>query len=308
MKKLIFFVFSLVMISCDTDLSVIVPDHGDRSILDQTIPLSEEAKNKLSGVYQVTEGSDHFGNQVVIKWSGNYISVFGQKNADYCVLQGGSNGSEVLFEGYWRYATNTETGLVEFRISEASGGDFLISDGDSVGIELTGLYGSDNNNPDRQVTFRYSRPFSARVTEKKFYIFAHRGGGRTSDLLPASENTTEIINLAERYGANAIEIDVKLSQDGVPFLYHDETINLRLTQKGPIWGNIEDFSFAQLRSFITLINGERIPSLHETLEFVLEQTDLKLVWLDMKSVKNDMAIVIPIQQEIMDRADNGPGS
>ncbi len=303
MKKLIFFACSLVMISCDTDLSVIVPDHGDQSILDQTIPLSEDVKNKLNGVYQVTDGSDHFGNQVVIKWSGNYISVFGEKNADYCVLQGGSSGSEVLFEGYWRYATNTETGLVEFSIPEANGGDFLINGGDSVQIELTGSFGSDNNNPDRKVTFLYSRPFSARVSEKKFYILAHRGGGRTSDLLPASENTVEIIGLAERYGANAIEIDVKLSQDGVPFLYHDGTINLRLTQKGPIWGVVEDFSFAQLRSFITLINGEKIPSLQESLEYVLEQTNINLVWLDMKSEKNDMPIVIPMQQEIMNRAE-----
>jgi glycerophosphoryl diester phosphodiesterase len=303
MKKLIFFVCSLTVISCDTDLSVIIPDHGDRSILDETIPLSEEAKNKLSGVYQVTEGSDQFGNQVVIKWSGDYISVFGQKDADYCILQGGSSGLDVLFEGYWRYATNTETGLVEFRIAETTGGDFLVNDGDSVQIQLTGLYGSDNDNPDKTVTFRYTRPYSAKVSEKKFWILAHRGAGRTSDLLPASENTVEMINLAEHYGANAIEIDVKLSQDRIPFLYHDATVNLRLTQKGPMWGNIEDFSFPQLRTFITLINGEKIPSLREALEFVLEETNLSLVWLDMKSVKNDMSVVIPIQQEIMSRAE-----
>jgi len=303
MKKIIIFGFILYFISCDSNPTVSVPDHGDRSILDGTIPLSEEVKNKLEGVYQVTEGSDHFGNRVVIKWSGQYISIFSQKKAGYCILEGGSVGPEVFFEGYWRYATNTETGLVEFQIADESGGNFLIGEGDSVQIQLTGLFGSDNDDPDRNFTLLYDRPFGPKVYEKKFWILAHRGAGRTSDLLPASENTLEMINLAERFGANAIEIDVKLSNDRVPFLYHDQTINLRLTQKGPVWGDIEDFTFTQLHTFITLINGEKIPSLRQALEFVLEETNLSLVWLDMKSEKIDMPEVIPIQQEIMTLAE-----
>jgi glycerophosphoryl diester phosphodiesterase len=121
-------------------------------------------------------------------------------------------------------------------------------------------------------------------------------------MLPASENTPQMFALAERYGANAIEIDVKLSQDRVPFLYHDATINLRLTEKGPVWGNIEDFTFAQLQTFVTLINGEKIPSLQQALDFVLEKTTLELVWLDMKSEKDDFPEVIPIVQDIMARA------
>jgi glycerophosphoryl diester phosphodiesterase len=60
--------------------------------------------------------------------------------------------------------------------------------------------------------------------------------------------TVEILALTERYGGNAVEIDVNNSRDSVPFLYHDKTINLRLTQKGPVWDNIEDFTFAQLRT------------------------------------------------------------
>jgi glycerophosphoryl diester phosphodiesterase len=302
MKKLIILTLVFCFISCDTNPTVSVPEHGDRSILDGSIPLSEEVKNSLEGVYQVTEGSDHFGNQVIIKWSKEYISIFGQKNSVYCILEGGSIGTEAFLEGYWRYATNTETGLVELQISEETAGKKLFGKGDTPNIQLTGIFGSDNDNPDSKFTLVYERPFGPKVSEKKFWILAHRGAGRTSDLLPASENTLEMINLAERYGANAIEIDVKLSHDRVSFLYHDQTINLRLTQKGPIWGNIEDFTYAQLHSFITLINGERIPSLRDALEFVRDSTNLSLVWLDMKSEKNDMAEVIPIQLEIMARA------
>lgn len=40
-----------------------------------------------------------------------------------------------------------------------------------------------------------------------------------------------MISKAESFGATGIEIDIKVSNDGVPFLYHDSDINLRVTQK-----------------------------------------------------------------------------
>jgi glycerophosphoryl diester phosphodiesterase len=304
MKKIIFLIPVIYFISCSTDLDVLVPDFGNNSIIDDTHILSETAKKKMEGIYQVMDGAEHFGSQVVLKWNGEYLSVFAEKNAGYLILKGGSLESVLFFEGYWRYATNTETGLVQFKISRDNGGDYIISSSDSVQIILNGTFGSDNDFPGRKISLGYKRSFSSKVHEKPFWILAHRGAGRTSDLLPASENTLAMIDLAERFGANAIEIDVKLSQDRIPFLYHDQTINLRLTQKGPIWGDIEDFTYAQLHSFVTLINGEKIPTLREALEFVLEETNLSLIWLDMKSNKNDMPEVIPIQQEIMERAEN----
>ncbi len=111
-----------------------------------------------------------------------------------------------------------------------------------------------------------------------------------------------MIALAEQRGSNGIEIDVKLSKDGIPFIYHDSDINLRLVEKSVIWGKIEDFTFLQLKTLITLKNGELIESLDEMLEYVLNNTNLKFVWLDMKSSKDDMANVIPIQQEYLQRA------
>jgi hypothetical protein len=124
-----------------------VPGFGEYSIIGETYPLTETAKQKMEGVYQVIDGSKHFGSQVVLKWNGNYMSLFGEKNACYFILQGGSLESVLFFEGYWRYATNTETGLVQFRISSDSGGDYLISNGDSVQIQMTGTFGSDNDFP-----------------------------------------------------------------------------------------------------------------------------------------------------------------
>ena len=293
----------LIFSSCKTDITVPVPGFGETSIIEDTHLLSAEAKKRIEGVYRVTSGKALLGERVVIRWSGDHMSIFGTNNAVYCIMRGGSLESFIFFEGYWRYAANTETGLTEFKIAPGEGGDYIISgNGSSTQITLTGTYGNDYDLPNKTLIIEFERPIDPEILEKPFWIFAHRGGGRTADYLPASENTLEIINLAGRYGANAIEIDVKLSKDRIPFLYHDKTINLRLTQKGVIWGDIEDFTFAQLRTFITLINGEKIPSLREALEFVLTQTELTMVWLDMKSEKNDFPEVIPIQQDIMERA------
>ena len=145
------------------------------------------------------------------------------------------------------------------------------------------------------------RPVSAGRLRHMTDIMAHRGGGRNSEYLGVSENSIEMIAIAERFGSTGIEIDLRLSKDGVPFLYHDNDINLRLTQKGPIWGNIEDFTWQQLRTLVTLRNGEKIPSAEEALEYVLEETDLKVVWLDTKDV-DVIPSSIAIQREVLRRA------
>jgi glycerophosphoryl diester phosphodiesterase len=145
------------------------------------------------------------------------------------------------------------------------------------------------------------RPFSDEVKQGDFYILAHRGGGRNSDYLGVSENSIEMINIAERFGSTGIEIDARLSKDGVPFLYHDGDINLRLTQKSLIWGEIESFTWAQLRTLVTLRNGEKIPSLREALEFVLLETNIRAVWLDTKDV-DVVPVSIALLTEINNRA------
>jgi len=204
--------------------------------------------------------------------------------------------------GYWRYSTSSETGAANFYIPARSGGGEIVY-GDTSGNAITfvGEYGNGNGLADKPLVLKFMRPFSDEVKQSNFYILAHRGGGRNSDYLGVSENSIEMINIAERFGSTGIEIDARLSKDGIPFLYHDGDINLRLTQKGLIWGNIEDFTWVQLRSLVTLRNGEKIPSLREALEFVLEKTTIKAVWLDTKDV-DVIDSSIAIQRDILQRA------
>ncbi len=291
MYKIIFFILLILLVSCDKEVDLIIPQFTDGSMLDGTTKIPMNIKNLIEGVYNVTQGKNKFGQQVVLKWNRGKLSIYGAKQGVYFVLSGGVKDSTLYFEGKWRYAVNTDIGLVRLQGNKKNN-KFI----------LKGKYGEEDKIPNIEIELTYQRPFNREVIEKDFYIIAHRAGGRNSDYVGASENSIEILPFAEYLGANGVEIDVKLSKDNIPFIYHDETINLRTTKDSPIWGNIEDFTFKQLRTFVILKNGEKIPTLREMLDYILTETKLKLVWLDMKSEKNTMPVVIKIQKDILEQA------
>ena len=303
MKKLILLSVGLLLFySCNNEVEVITPVTDPSNFLDQTYPLPDNLKPVIEGVYDVTGGSELLGDQVVVKWNRDRLSIFSGKNGGYVVLESGFLDSVIFFAGYWRYSTNLETGIVNFYIPSDAGGKEIIS-GDSTftTIKFIGQYGVGTELANKKLILTYRRAFSQKVKSSNFDILAHRGGGRNSDYLGVSENSVEMINIAERFGTTGIEIDARLTKDGVPFIYHDNDINLRLCQKSLIWGNINDFTWAQLRTFITLRNGEKIPSLREALEFVLEKTHIKVVWLDTKDV-DVVPSSIALLTEINERA------
>ena len=305
MKKIfvILPLFGLILLSCEPVYELVEPEFKVESILKNTDSLSYKIKVRMEGVYRVVKGADQFGDIIVAKWSGETLSFFGRKLGSYFILKGGSKDTMILFEGKWRYAASTETGLTRLVINNRTGLDSLLNDTSGAkSFSIVGTFGNENDFRSNDIQLKYIRPFSEAVRNKNYYILAHRGGGRNSDFVGASENSLEIISLAEQYGANGIEIDVMLSKDNIPFLYHDANINLRETKKGLLLGPVENFTVAQLKSFVELKNGEKIPTLREALEHVLYKTNLKFVWLDMKSESNSMPYVVEIQQDILNRA------
>ncbi|MET0377402.1 MAG: glycerophosphodiester phosphodiesterase family protein [Spongiibacteraceae bacterium] len=72
------------------------------------------------------------------------------------------------------------------------------------------------------------------------HLIAHRGWQRQFP-----ENTLPAIQGALDAGARYVEIDVQLTTDGVPVLFHDRTLNRVCRQGGPI----HHYSAAQLRQF-----------------------------------------------------------
>jgi glycerophosphoryl diester phosphodiesterase len=96
-------------------------------------------------------------------------------------------------------------------------------------------------------------------------IFAHRGASAY-----APENTLAAFELALRQGADAIELDVKLSADGHVVVIHDPTVDRTTGARG----RVKDMSLADLRSldagsfFSANFRGEKIPTLEEVFEAV----------------------------------------
>jgi glycerophosphoryl diester phosphodiesterase len=127
-----------------------------------------------------------------------------------------------------------------------------------------------------------------KVHDPDFKIIAHKGGGRNIDRQPFPENSISLIEYCERLGANSIEIDVQLTKDKVPVLFHDEYLSKRTINEDYFIGKLSDYTFNQLRDFVTLRNlgdskkEELIPTLDEALSAVSKNTGLRTVWLDIK--------------------------
>jgi glycerophosphoryl diester phosphodiesterase len=287
-----------MMFTCTSENPILLP------ILPQglagTTPIPEAVAPIMEGIYQVTVGKQRFGETVAVKWRGNKLSIFSQ--SCYVVLLNGQKDSTILMRGYWRVPTSDGIGQANFSIAKNEGARTILKGTPTSSIIIRGSYGEDNSPPKKEIEFHYLRPFSLAVTSKDFLIIAHRAGGRTSDRLPVSENSTEMIGYTEFFGSTGIEIDIRLTKDKVPVLYHDEDINIRLTKKGPLNGPISNFTWGQLSTFVRLIRGEKIPRLEDALDFVVDSTRLEFVWLDMKESTEALNLVMPIQDRILKKA------
>ena len=106
-------------------------------------------------------------------------------------------------------------------------------------------------------------------------VIAHRGAS-----IYAPENTLAAMDLAIEQGADAVEIDVRMSKDGIPFLFHDYTVN-RTTQLNT-GQSIENLTFEEIQQldagswFHADYVGEKIPSLVQVLELIYGRTELYL--------------------------------
>lgn len=89
-------------------------------------------------------------------------------------------------------------------------------------------------------------------------IVGHRGAAAY-----APENTITSFAKAIELGADEVEFDVQLTKDGVPVVFHDDSLN-RLTNKR---GYLADKTWEKLKR-VKLEEKERIPSLEEVLKFM----------------------------------------
>jgi glycerophosphoryl diester phosphodiesterase len=301
----------LLLLSCRREFEAPVPDTTWDLFNSATAKaLPAFTRSKAEGVYAIEQGSTDFGGSAAAKWSYtvngtdtvHHFSFFLESASTHFICEGKQLDSNILLNGYWRRVTTTETGRVRLTITKEAGARHLLSTAPfnpvTDSITITGSYTTGENTPDLPVLLRYTRPLNK---AKPFHILAHRGGGRTADLLPASENSVEMIKLASRFGATGIEIDVRMTKDGIPVLFHDATLNERVIQKNGLLGPIENYSFEQLNTLVRLPEGERIPTLKQALEAVVYNTPLQFVWLDTK-YDGSLQVMRDLQAEYMSKA------
>jgi glycerophosphoryl diester phosphodiesterase len=256
--------------------------------------LGKTSRGFMEGVYAVTEGTDKFGEQVVLKWSYvssitdtvYYLSVFCNKDIGYFICEGKNLNGSLIFKGYWRKITNVQTGQAHFIIGPEKGGNQLLSSSPQIGagsIVLQGTWGTSDETPVNPVTLTYVRPL---YSGKPLEIVGHHGGGLTSDHLPYSENSIGMIRFASRLGATAVQLDVRQTSDEILVVYKDNTLNQGLVQKSGLAGGVENFTYEQITTFVKLIDGENIPTLQGALDAIIYTTHIRYVWLDTRNIES----------------------
>lgn len=116
-------------------------------------------------------------------------------------------------------------------------------------------------------------------------IFAHRGASAY-----APENTLAAFELALRQGADAIELDAKLSADRQVMVIHDQTVD-RTTDGS---GRVKDLTLIELRKldagshFDIAFRGERIPTLEEVLKAVGQMTFINIELTNYLSMTDNL--------------------
>ena len=103
------------------------------------------------------------------------------------------------------------------------------------------------------------------------------------------ENSLHAIQASIKLGVDIIEIDVKVSKDGIPFLMHDHKVDRTTTGTGVA----EDFTWAELQQFFIVDKGKKtklkIPSLEEALNLAYGKI---LIDLDLKTDKIEEVVRI----------------
>jgi glycerophosphoryl diester phosphodiesterase len=119
-------------------------------------------------------------------------------------------------------------------------------------------------------------------------VIGHRGARAL-----APENTLEGIRTAARCKAEMIEVDVRLTKDGVLALMHDETVERTTNGRG----RVEDLSIEEIKTLDA--NGQKVPSLEEALALtrelglgiIVEMKEEGIEEIVAKALKGSLAIV-----------------
>lgn len=137
-------------------------------------------------------------------------------------------------------------------------------------------------------------------------IIAHRGAS-----FYAPENTLAAFRMAVDAGADGVEFDVQLAQDGVPVVMHDATLDRTAAQRSEVLsltscelGKIDVgtwFNRKYPKRADPLFTNETIPTLPQTLQFLRSYDGL--IYIELKADKGNFRELV---KAVCDSVRNSP--
>ncbi len=242
------------------------------------------------------------------------VSILARDHYAFAVMQAGclktasSPTTQLVLEGYWRYLDDSDpdpssTGLVRLFVQPQPVVDYVcgtattpVAAWDStqpipalaplgIPVTFTGATGAGENLPGDPLTVTWNRPRKSRIpsgaTSPTFAVGVHHGACQTSDNCGVSENTAETSILSVQLGGDYLEIDSRVTKDGVPVFFH-LGLSPNVVQGIYCSGMVEDYTYAQLSANCRLRNGELIPRSADAMEYIFARTPSPL-YIDSKT-------------------------
>ncbi len=278
--------------SCTVRAQIHVPTFANGGMLRDATPLPQTTYDTLAVVWQVGgTGPLLFGRDAVSKAAVDRLSFFGRTNALYVITEGGclDGGTRVVFEGHWRWAEQTDVGLVRIFeddpvvAAKMCGGTY--GPNDLKGTTLAGFWGTEDEDPNAPFSVTFGAPLRTDANSDGTPDFLSGGhhASQTIQNYGVSENSLPGIRMTELMGAEFVEIDTRLTKDGQVVLLHDDELSPRLVQGRFCKGYVSDMTLAELRASCRLEHGEELPTLEEALAVAFTQTRLRGIWIDSKT-------------------------
>lgn len=293
-------VLAVVVSACVADLEpVSLPAVDYTTELQGMQSFDSTARRLLTGVYKRNEGTTRFGDRIAVAYDGQVVTMYTVRGVAFFALRGGIVNDSVKLVGIWRGVQGSETGIVRLSIRPSEGGrEIAEGRGNGMGLILRGEITTSSGGREVYVVEKID---ATNLRQLDFEIIAHRGGGRNSERLGVSENSIPMVMLAGRLGSTAIEVDIQRTRDGEPIVFHDPTFTARTVPSPYVIGAVDNYTLRQLKAVARLVHGEVIPTLDEMLDVVVDSTELRLVWLDVKA-PSVMDAIITARARAVERA------
>lgn len=113
---------------------------------------------------------------------------------------------------------------------------------------------------------------------------AHRGAH-----IEVPENSVASIREAIKHDIDIVEIDIRISKDGIPVLMHDDKVDRTTTGKG----DVKDFELSELKQLQLLHDGQKTEQSVPTLAEVLDVGKDRILFdLDIKTLQIEKIIEV----------------